>query len=157
MNIIEKNMGEKYSEYITNLYLEGLQQKEMKIPDFMQYHIYQEFKTKSMVVIIDSKMVLQKSSESREYKFIDFMVDDKRIFVHLNPLPQYDSKGDPKLDQYQQIAHFLFKVNREENSTLMIYLIKIRVNIQNGTNNLNINIIMKSEHQILSLTKREEF
>lgn len=54
-----------------------------------------------MVVIIDCKMILQKSCESKEYKFIEFMVDEKRIFVHLNPLPSYDNKGDPKLDEYQ--------------------------------------------------------
>ncbi|CAD8096783.1 unnamed protein product [Paramecium primaurelia] len=144
--IIDKNMGEKYIDFITNLYQEALQQNEMKIPDYMQYHIYQEFKTKSMVVILDCKLLLQKSSESKEYKFIEFMVDDKRIFVHLNPLKQYDNKGDPKLDEYQ-----------EENSILMNYLMKVRVNIQNGINNLNINIIMKSEHQSLLSTKREEF
>lgn len=39
-----------------------------------------------MVVIVDSCMNLYKSTESKEYKFIDFMVDGKRIIVHLNPL-----------------------------------------------------------------------
>ncbi|CAD8188708.1 unnamed protein product [Paramecium octaurelia] len=114
-------MGEKYVDFITNLYQEGLQQNEMKLPDFMQYHIYQEFKTKSMVVVIDSKLELQKSAESKEYKFIEFVVDDRRIFVHLNPLPQYDSKGDPKLDEYyqqrrKQYPHDLFDQSQSQHS-----------------------------------------